>query len=91
VDKELPLKFKPFKKVGPAHYSTGGKRGPQTDLQSLTVASLKKQKNEIMRVNCKKAREEFIKNKFSRPSQLVAPIDSVDYFRETAGVPSEIP
>ena len=36
-----------------------------------------------MKLNAKKARDEFIKNKFQRPTQLIAPIDPVDYHKET--------
>jgi len=75
VDKELPLKFKPFRKV-PA----------STKHYALTVESRsdspKLSKIDIIKLNTKRAREEFVKNKFSRPSQIIAPIDTVDYGKE---------
>ncbi len=72
VDQELPLKFKPFKKVTLS-------KNPAND---TNPSALIKHKIEMMKLNQSRAKEEFIKNKFQRPSQLIAPIDAVDYFRE---------
>jgi hypothetical protein len=75
VDKELPLKFKKFRMVAPRPDYT-------VKDQIQTIQALKHNRNEVMKINNKKAREEFIKNKFQRPTQLIAPIDPVDYFKE---------
>ena len=52
--------------------------------QITSIAQLKSQKNEMMKINTVRAREEQIKNKFQRPTQLIGAIDQVDYFRELA-------
>jgi len=56
VDKELPLKFKRFRK-GPPRPTD-----PISRDQIQTVSVLKR--NDLMKANAKKARDEFIKNKF---------------------------
>ena len=66
VDKELPLKYKPFRKIPP------GGNGKHIELRmgehSASFASLKQQKEDIIRKNTKKANEEFMKNKHQRPT-----------------------
>lgn len=53
VDKELPLKFKRFRKGPPR---------PEYIQREQTINVLKR--NDMMKANGKKARDEFIKNKF---------------------------
>lgn len=77
VDKELPLKFKRFRKGPPRpDVVSGGKEHMTPTLNVL-------KRNDIMKLNAKKARDEFIKNKFQRPTQLIAPIDPVDFHKES--------
>ena len=40
-------------------------------------------KEDLARLSVQQAKEQFTQNKFSRPSQLIAPIDTVDYKRDT--------
>lgn len=57
VDKELPLKYKKFRKIAP--------RPDQTVKEQIqTIQALKQNRNDAMKQNNKKARDEFIKNKF---------------------------
>lgn len=53
--------------------------GPET--HSASYGTLKTYNSELIRNNAKKQREEFLKNKHQRPTQLIAPIDPVDYSR----------
>lgn len=79
VEKELPLKFKNF---GNTTFKTGESQFT-TIFSPQKSSSMRSLKEDLARLSVQQAKEQFTQNKFSRPSQLIAPIDTVDYKRDT--------
>ena len=78
MDQELPLKFKRFGKTIKLNLQES-----QGSINSSTMsASVRNLKLEQGKLSQQAAKEQFIANKFSRPSQLIAPVDTIDYKRE---------
>lgn len=82
VEEELPLKFKNFGNKTIKVKTTIDNNSGEI-FSPHKSSSMRSLREDLARLSVQQAKEQFIQNKFSRPSQLIAPIDTVDFARDS--------